>query len=330
MASSRTESSWPRTSPPILTGFDMSTGAPLLIPRTKPILVRHLLTHSAGAGYTLFSPQLVQWSKAVGRPLPIPSAAGAAGGGDSVDERFGYPFLFEPGAGWVYGSGIDWAGRLVEVITGQSLDEYVHAHVLVPVGVPRGGIAFFPAQHRANPQTGEEAYQLAGVAVRDKETGKLGPFPSQFEAQRAAYGGQGLHGGLGEYVKVLYSLTVDDGRILEPETAGLLFKSLLREPEAKQAMNEALKGLSWIVGWIPLEGAEYDWSAVGLLSEKRGEEAGHRPEGFLQWGGALNLSWFVDRSKRVCGAFGTQVIPPGDPFVRPFMKEFEELVYSKL
>jgi len=39
---------------------------------------------------------------------------------------------------------------------------------------------------------------------------------------------------------------------------------------------------------------------------------------------------FIDRESGVCGVFGTQVFPPGDPVVRSYMKEFEDVIYSKL
>ncbi|KAJ4307232.1 hypothetical protein N0V88_000611 [Collariella sp. IMI 366227] len=292
---------------PILRGFDATTGAPILAPRTKPILVRHLLTHSAGTGYLLLSDELGQWARATCRPLPVPFAPGPAGGGATVDEKFGYPLLFEPGEGWVYRSSMDWAGRLVEVVSGKQLDEYLYEHVLAPVGVPKGGITFHPAKY-----TGE--YELAGMAVRNRETGK-----------------EGLHGGIGEYVKVLHSLAVDDGRILESGTANLLFEPLLREDKARKAMQETVNTIPWVVGWMPKgEDTEYDWSAGGMLTVKEGKEGAYRGKGFLQWGGVWNLSWFIDPTKGACGAFGTQIAFPADPLVTPLMREFEEGVYSKL
>lgn len=44
----------------------------------------------------------------------------------------------------------------------------------------------------------------------------------------------------------------------------------------------------------------------------------------------LTFRQFIDREAGVCGLVGTQVFPPSDPQVRAVMKEFEELVYSKL
>ncbi|KAK3896373.1 beta-lactamase/transpeptidase-like protein, partial [Staphylotrichum tortipilum] len=95
------------------------TAAPT--PRKSPITVRHLLTHTAGTGYLFLSPQLQEWAKGAERALPIPLRKSPLSGDRTVDKRFGYPLLFEPGSAWAYGSGLDWAGKLVEVVSGQKL-----------------------------------------------------------------------------------------------------------------------------------------------------------------------------------------------------------------
>ncbi|GJN69757.1 hypothetical protein PLICBS_003809 [Purpureocillium lilacinum] len=52
-----------------------------------------------------------------------------------VEQVFNYPLGFQPGAGWQYGPGLDWAGRIVERITDSTLDDYVHEHILRPLGI---------------------------------------------------------------------------------------------------------------------------------------------------------------------------------------------------
>ncbi|KAK4236046.1 hypothetical protein C8A03DRAFT_36074 [Achaetomium macrosporum] len=303
---------------PVLASQPILTGNGQLSPRTKPILVRHLLTHSAGTGYLLLNETLAEWYKTTGGPLPNPLGSVEEGGGATVDKRFGYPLVFEPGQGWVYGSALDWAGKLVEVLSGKSLDDYLYENVLSKVGVPRGGITFQPLKF---------SKEIAGMSVRDGATGKVGHMDTGFpHPEVEAFGGQGAYGAMGEYIKVLESILKDDGKILRPEVAKLLFEGLL-EPEAKKALNENMKHPEWTVGVIP-QGVEYNWSAGGLLSE--GGSLEHRKKRFLQWGGAWNLSWFVDREAGVCSVFGTQVVPPADPQVEEFLKEFEETIYAKL
>lgn len=40
-----------------------------------------------------------------------------------MEERYGYPLVFEPGTSWAYGAGIDWAGMLLERTVGKTLEE---------------------------------------------------------------------------------------------------------------------------------------------------------------------------------------------------------------
>src|SRR5580704_5341717 len=44
------------------------------------------------------------------------------------------PLLFDPGTGWEYGIGIDLAGKVVETVTGQSLEAYFRRHIFEPLG----------------------------------------------------------------------------------------------------------------------------------------------------------------------------------------------------
>jgi len=273
---------------PVLTGFD-ADGKPLFKKREGPITVRHLLTHTAGAGYILMDERLTRWARATGRPLPLPLRLAPLSGGSTVETRFGYPLLFEPGEGWVYGSGLDWAGRLLEKLTGAYFDDFVRERVLDPVDVRRGGITFHPGRFTWEPPV----EIIAGMSRRDPETGKVERMETEMDVDGNAFGGEGLFGGMGEYVKVLHSLLMDDGKIVKPEMAKLLFEGFLK-PAEKEALNKSMETPEWAVGVIPK--ADYDWSLGGLLTT---HDVGHRKKGFLQWGGAWNMAW-VSASVSTC------------------------------
>ncbi|GLA08906.1 hypothetical protein AnigIFM60653_010705 [Aspergillus niger] len=70
-------------------------------PRTQP-----------GAGYDMSNPDLARFTAYRGRNI---------NSGSTIGERFGYPLTFEPDTAWKYGTGIDWVGQLVELLTGQTL-----------------------------------------------------------------------------------------------------------------------------------------------------------------------------------------------------------------
>jgi hypothetical protein len=134
------------------------------------------------------------------------------------------------------------------------------------------------------------------MTVRDGRTGRVrhvamppAAGTGVGEGDNEAFGGQGGYAAMEEYMKVLYSLLVDDGKLLRPETASLLFEPLLKEEsKAKQGLLKSLEHPEWAVGWIPPTG-EYDWSAGGLVVD--GNSHSYRTRGFVQWGGVFNTAW---------------------------------------
>jgi methyl acetate hydrolase len=100
---------------PVFDSFDAKTGNYRLHPSTKPITVRHLLTHTSGLGYPFTSATLRDFKPRAGESYP-----------DG-------PLLFEPGERWWYGTSSDIVGRLVEKISGQSLEDYFRAHIFKPL-----------------------------------------------------------------------------------------------------------------------------------------------------------------------------------------------------
>ncbi|KAL8786657.1 MAG: hypothetical protein Q9195_008111, partial [Heterodermia aff. obscurata] len=86
--------------------------------RELQLLDGHLLTHTSGLAYDHLAPSLARWQKSRGRRI---------GQGKTVQEKYAYPLLYEPGSAWSYGAGIDWAGLMVERVNACSLAEYMEA-----------------------------------------------------------------------------------------------------------------------------------------------------------------------------------------------------------
>src|SRR2546425_10987531 len=87
--------------------------------------VRQLLSHTSGFAYEFFDPQLHAYV-----------ATGAVPSARQGDDGFlKAPLLFDPGSRWEYGISTDWLGKLVEKVSGQTLEDYFRQHIFQPLGM---------------------------------------------------------------------------------------------------------------------------------------------------------------------------------------------------
>ena|SRR5436309_414364 len=108
----------------VLEGFD-AAGEPKLRPARRDITLRHLLTHTAGFAYDIWSPDLVRYQEKMGIPGVI----------SCQNLALTTPLLFEPGEKWNYGINIDWVGKAVEKVSGQNLEVYFRDNIFAPLGM---------------------------------------------------------------------------------------------------------------------------------------------------------------------------------------------------
>src|SRR6266567_1873093 len=133
----------------VLEGFD-SAGEPKLRPAGRDITLRHLLTHTAGFAYDIWSPDLIRYQEKKGIPGVI----------SCQNVALTTPLLFDPGERWNYGINIDWVGKAVEKVSGQKLDAYFRDNIFGPLGMRDTGFKL-DASRRA---------RLSGMHVRLLET----------------------------------------------------------------------------------------------------------------------------------------------------------------
>lgn len=295
----------------ILTGFQ-DDGTPILENRKNTVTLQLLLTHSNGSAYDFLSPEIMRLRELNPRDMRD---------GPTVENRFNDPMIYEPGEGWAYGTGIAWAGKVIEAVSGLSLEDFMRRHLFEPLGI--NDITFFP-QHRDD-LTG----RILRKGVRDESTGKLLDGPSGLAPllgpSEDCFGGESLSGSLQDYIKVLHSILIDDGKLLKPETTALMFQPQLGSA-SKAGLKAAMENTDWVVGDFSGPN-QYDWGLGGMLIDGNNHE--WRNKGLLCWSGALNLFWFIDRTAGVCGVFGSQVWPPGDMLVERLMPAFEKEVYDR-
>src|SRR6476469_2807781 len=138
------------------------------VPAAEPVRVWHLLTHTAGLTYGFHRVHPVDaLYRAAGFEWGTPAGMDLA---QACDVWSGFPLLFQPGTEWNYSVATDVLGRVVEVASGQRLDEFFAARIFSPLGMTDTSFC-------AGPETAPRLAALyrpgpGGVAVRFDECGR--------------------------------------------------------------------------------------------------------------------------------------------------------------
>ncbi|KAF1957535.1 beta-lactamase/transpeptidase-like protein [Byssothecium circinans] len=305
---------------PILTGF-REDGTPITTPHTKPITLRTLLHHTSGLVYHILSPLTAKWMAQAPRPPA----------GSTVLDRYVAPMIFEPGEGWMYAPGIDFAGLLLERITGMTLEEYMRENLWTPLGIT--DMTFFPS---TRPDLRE---RMADISFR-QEDGKVGfreggeMYYGDAKERIVCMGGDGIFTSAPSYLKILHALlttTTDSpttATILKPETIQEFFRPQLN-PTSREALELVLQD-EWMNNAMggTARGVGKDWGLGGLLIT--GDAPDGKKKGTMCWGGLPNLTWWADRETGVCGLWAAQLLPTGDGKVAALARGFERGIYELL
>jgi len=292
----------------VLEGFD-AAGKPKLREPKRPMTLRQLLTHTAGYGYEIFNPAIAQYQTATGTP-GITTCTNAA---------LSTPLLFDPGDRWEYGINIDWAGKMVEVASGQKLDRYFQDHITGPLGMKDTGFKLSASQKA----------RVASVHQRD-DKGALAPIEFGLpEEPEFLMGGGGLYGTAGDYVKfarmIMQGGTLDGTQVLRAETVATMSQNHIGGLEVPP-VKTAMPALSKDVELFP--GISKKWGLSFLINAEQ-LPTGRSP-GSLAWAGLANTYFWIDRTKKVCGVFLSQVLPFYDDTAIDLFGKFETEVYRAI
>jgi CubicO group peptidase (beta-lactamase class C family) len=293
--------------PQVLSGFS-TAGEPLLRPASRPITLRHLLTHTAGFGYDFFNAEVGAYMAARGVPGIITCRRAA----------LATPLVAEPGERWEYGTGIDFAGLAVEKVTGQRLDTVLQERVLGPLGMRDTAFRVGAAQRA----------RLASMHARAPD-GTLSVIPFEVPQEPEFHmGGGGLYGTVLDYLRFcrmwLDGGALDGARILAPETVREAARDQIAPLEVPP-LRSALPASSNDVELFP--GMRKGWGLSFLINDE--DVPGGRAAGSLAWAGLANTYYWIDPKRDVAGVIATQILPFADPRVLAVLQDFERAVYAQ-
>ena len=269
------------------------TGRYKTAPAARPITVQHILTHTAGLANTYRGITQPEFQEVVAPRKPGDTVGGM------LKRLATLPLNFHPGEHWEYGRATDVVGRLVEVMSGQTLDAFLRERIFEPLGMtdthfylPESKLGRFAALYRPNAQ--------GKIELAEAPTAE-----SRFVAEPHTYfsGAGGLVSTARDYFRfhqmMLNGGELDGARILGRKTVELM-----------TANHTGDKGI-WLAG--PGYGFGLGYAVVTDL----GPSGTPRSEGSYYWGGAFGTIFWVDPSEELIGILMEQIRPYTHLNVRP-------------
>ena len=270
---------------------------------SRPITIQHLLTHTSGLpnpyrGVTQGLYNEVRRDRKPGGTV-----------GDYVSALAKLPLNFEPGERWEYGPATDVVGRLVEVLSGMTLDEYLKQKIFEPLGMtdthfylPRSKVARLAALYRPDSDGRIELQESPD------ENSRWVKEPHVYFS-----GAGGLVSTTSDYFRfhqmMLNGGELDGARILGPRTVRLM--------TANHTGDLAI--------WLRGPGSGFGLGYAVVLDQ--GPSAMPAAEGSYAWGGAYCTVFWVDPADEVIGILMTQVRPYTHLNIR---RDFQTLAYQAL
>jgi len=288
---------------------------PLTEPATEPMRLWHLLTHMSGLTYGFHNMHPVDamyrnagfdWSTPPGMDLAACCEAWA-----------GMPLLFQPGAEWNYGVSTDVLGRVVEVVSGQSLDRFFADRIFQPLGMHDTAFSVGDA----------EVDRLAALYTPDPTTGRATRLDAlgdlALRPPDALSGGGGLVSTAADYHRFTQMLlgegALDGVRLLGSRTVRYMTRNHLPGGVDLEAIGRRLfaettfDGMGFGLGFSVLDDPVKN-KVLATAAE-------------FAWGGAASTAFWVDPAEQVTALFFTQLLPSSSYPIRPQLKQ---LVYQAL
>lgn len=275
-------------------------------PASRPIQVRDLFRHTTGYDY---AGPLDEKNEPAYKKLDMVGGAPPAAFNleEAVKRLATAPLHEEPGTKFRYGYSNDILGRLVEVCSGMTLDQFFETRIFKPLGM-KDTAFYVPEEKWSRLATLYTPKRGGGVEV------SKGPAQEGYKKKPALLlGGAGLVSTLDDYTRFVMMLLnegqFDSQRILSRKGVELLRADHLGDlPRA---------------GLLP-EG--YGFGLTFAVNRGPGKTATIGTEGEYYWGGAAGTGFWIDPKERMAGVFLVQVLPSaGVP-----TQQFKRMAYQAL
>lgn len=288
----------------VLTEFNEETGDYETRPASRDITIHDLLTHTSGIAYGFTNSIFGRiFSEA---NVPDLGSEEELTIGESMATLGDLPLVHDPGQRFTYGLNTDVLGRVVEVVSGQTLAEYFSTNIFEPLNLD--DIGFY---HPGREEDLTRLYTIEDstlVVYPEEDYGMITPNFPVSGAMTYYSGGAGLTSSTSDYLTFLSAIQNDGAlngnRILEEETVEMM------------TSNQ--------IGDLDLGGNKFGYGL--MITTEEGYEEGKRSVGSLSWGGAFQSTYWMDPKHDMVVVLMTQVLPAMGQ--GEFYDRFERAVYK--
>jgi CubicO group peptidase (beta-lactamase class C family) len=271
-----------------------ASGEPYSIPATREITIRDLLRHTSGLTY--------QWNETLG---PMYQAANVASGilpydgtiEDSVKRLAALPLLFNPGDRWEYSLGVDVLGRLVEVVSGKTLDEFLRTRIFEPLEMK--DTYFYPPENKLERlataytyYSGKGLNRFPDAPITEGSFVYSADYPYH-GAKKLFSGGGGLISTAGDYARFC-QMMLDGGKVGNTYLLSRKSVELMTHDQLGKISSDQGFGLGFGV-----DGVKAPLSELGSPGE-------------YEWGGFFYTAFTIDPKEQMIVIFMAQLHPTGD------------------
>ena len=273
--------------PKVLATFNEKDSTYTTVPAKSEITIRQLFTHTSGIGYPIIGSKE---ARAIYAKAHIPSGIGTPAGtlATAMNALGPLPLMHQPGEKFTYGLSIDVLGYLIEVLSKQTLDQYLRTRLFEPLGM-RDTYFYLPTD-KQNRLAALYAENEAKATI--KQSGMYGMSPN-YPKNKGTYfsGGAGLSSTIDDYA-VFLQMLLNEGeykgrRYLKPATVRLITSNNMGAVE--QGQNKFGLGFS-------------------ITTAKTADVSG-LSVGSYEWGGIFGTTYWVDPKLKIVALLYTQKYP---------------------
>jgi CubicO group peptidase (beta-lactamase class C family) len=286
------------------------------VPLQTDITIRHLLSHQAGFSHGVFDPDTLIYSAYAAAGVRKPDSTLE----QLMDQMAALPLIYQPGTSWQYSMATDVVGRLVEIVTGQSMAEAFKTRLFEPLGMVdtayllrEDQIPRLATLYAGHPMTATKP----GLHRLDNM-----PWPNAFikpVPRQAA--SSGLVTTQADLLALLSQLLRGNGNLLKAETLAELLRDQL---PANRSLQFAQSGQMLIPdGPVPSLG----FSLCGAVTRTSSDFQPNTPVGEVQWGGLAGPHWWISPATGTAGVLMTQRFMG---FWNPFWFEYKQRMHAVL